>query len=184
MPARNRSFQDLLLERLANPEVASNYLNEALEESIDSFLVALKTVAQARQMAKVAREAGVQRETLYRSLSEQGNPTVDTLSSILKAVGLKLLVGTNEVDEQTAPVRSAPAPAITASTITIEDTSGDDVFYSGSYVTSASNAKGLWLGTATPRQNIDPQIDIPVGTRFYSHIFTAHQENERWVSLA
>jgi transcriptional regulator with XRE-family HTH domain len=41
-------------------------------------------------MARVAREAGVQRETLYRSLSSQGNPTFDTLSSILAAIGVKI----------------------------------------------------------------------------------------------
>jgi probable addiction module antidote protein len=101
MHRKSRPFQDLLLERLADAEVAKHYLNEALEESQESFLKALKTVAQARQMAKVAKEAGVQRETLYRSLLEGGNPTLDTLSSVLKAVGLKISIGIEGVDEPT-----------------------------------------------------------------------------------
>jgi probable addiction module antidote protein len=99
MPKKSRPFQNLLLERLADSEVAKHYLNEALDESHESFLKALKTVAQARQMAKVAREAGVQRETLYRSLAEGGNPTLETLSSVLKAVGLKIFIGIDGVDE-------------------------------------------------------------------------------------
>lgn len=83
------------MERLANPEVATFYLNAALEDSQESFLKALKNVAQARQMSKVAKEAGIQRETLYRSFSEQGNPTFETLSSVLDALGMRLMVAAN-----------------------------------------------------------------------------------------
>jgi hypothetical protein len=67
-------------------------------------------------MAKVARDAGVQRETLYRSLSSQGNPTLDTLSSILKAVGLKIYIATEDEEfiDSNGPSRSkavsAPRP--------------------------------------------------------------------------
>jgi probable addiction module antidote protein len=60
------------------------------------FLKALKKVAQARQMTKVAQEAGVQRETLYRSLSENGNPTLETLSSVLHALGMELRVAARQ----------------------------------------------------------------------------------------
>jgi probable addiction module antidote protein len=105
MPRKGRPFQEFLLEQLVNPEVAKHYLNDALDESPEQFLSALKTVAQARQMTSVARDAGVQRETLYRSLSSQGNPTLDTLSSILKAVGLKVLITETEED---APAHASP----------------------------------------------------------------------------
>jgi probable addiction module antidote protein len=107
---KSRPFQAVLLERLANPQVAKHYLNEALEESPESFLNALKTVAQARQIAKVAKDAGVQRETLYRSLSSQGNPTLGTLSSILRAVGLKISIGLEGVED--APVTPIPSGGI------------------------------------------------------------------------
>ncbi len=42
-------------------------------------------MTQAHQMTKVAKDSGVQRETLYRSLSEQGNPTLQTLTLVLGA---------------------------------------------------------------------------------------------------
>lgn len=103
MTRKSIPFRQVLLNQLANPEVAKHYLNEALDESPESFLEALKTVAQARQMAKVAKDAGIQRETLYRSLSVQGNPTFDTLSSILKAVGLKINI---EDANEVLPARS------------------------------------------------------------------------------
>jgi probable addiction module antidote protein len=47
-------------------------------------------------MTKVAQEAGVQRETLYRSLSENGNPTLETLSSVLHALGMELRVAARQ----------------------------------------------------------------------------------------
>jgi len=102
MPKRTQSYRSWQMEKLADPKRASSYLNAALQDSTESFLIALGKVAQARQMAKVAKDAGVQRETLYRSLSSQGNPTLDTLSSILKAVGLKISIGM-EGDEDVAP---------------------------------------------------------------------------------
>ena len=48
------------------------------------------TVAEAYGMAKVAEEAGIQRESLYRSLSPSGNPTLKTLMVVMKAVGLRI----------------------------------------------------------------------------------------------
>ena len=49
-------------------------------------------MAQARQVAKVAQDAGIQRESLYRALSEDGNPTLETLTAVLEALGLRLAV--------------------------------------------------------------------------------------------
>jgi probable addiction module antidote protein len=46
-------------------------------------------------MAQVARRSGVQRETLYRAFSESGNPTFETLSSVLAALGMKLSIAPN-----------------------------------------------------------------------------------------
>src|ERR1035437_9297820 len=96
MTRKTRPYRELLMERLVNPEVAAYYLNAALEDSPEAFLKALKNVSQARQMAKVAKDAGVQRETLYRSLSEHGNPTFETLSSVLGALGMKLSIAPND----------------------------------------------------------------------------------------
>jgi probable addiction module antidote protein len=87
---------------LADPEEACSYLNAALEDSEKLALVALRDVAEARQMAKVAKDAGVSREALYRMLSESGNPTFSNLSAILGSVGLKITVSTigHRADEE------------------------------------------------------------------------------------
>jgi len=92
MPKTRVSYREWLLEELSDPKIAERYLNACLEEGPDLFLKGLKKVAQARQMSKVAKEAGVQRETLYRSLSEDGNPTLETLASVLNALGMELRV--------------------------------------------------------------------------------------------
>jgi len=92
MPKKARPFRSWQLEKLADPQRAASYLNASLRETPELFLVALGKVAQANQISKVAKESGVQRETLYRSLSEKGNPTLDTLTGVLNAVGLKIKI--------------------------------------------------------------------------------------------
>lgn len=55
--------------------------------------VALRTVADAAGgMAELAARTGLSRETLYRTLSDRGNPRLDTLAAILRAFGLRLTV--------------------------------------------------------------------------------------------
>jgi len=92
MTRTTRPYREVLLERLADPTVAAHYLNAAMEESPESFLKSLRNVAQARQIAKVAKDAGVQRESLYRALSEQGNPTFETLAAVLGVMGMRLSI--------------------------------------------------------------------------------------------
>ncbi len=95
---KTSSYRQSLLTALLDPVEASAYLNAALEDSPEAFLKALKNVAQARPMTQVAKQAGIQRETLYRAFSEQGNPTFETLSSVLGALGMKLSITSNESD--------------------------------------------------------------------------------------
>jgi probable addiction module antidote protein len=92
MPKRVTDYRKTLLDGLSDPLEAAHYLEAALEDSDEMFLVALRDVAEARQMAKVAEHAGVAREALYRMLREKGNPTYKSLASILEAVGLRLSV--------------------------------------------------------------------------------------------
>ncbi|WP_434699710.1 addiction module antidote protein [Trueperella pyogenes] len=69
------------------------YLNAALEEGDPALLqVALGDVAKARGVTAIAREAGVGRESLYKSLSENGNPSWQTITKVLTALGLKIEV--------------------------------------------------------------------------------------------
>jgi probable addiction module antidote protein len=78
-----------------NPAFAAEYLNAALEDSEEPhvLLVALRRIAEARGgVARVAKAAGIERESLYRALSPRGNPRLSTLVAVTKAVGLKLSV--------------------------------------------------------------------------------------------
>jgi probable addiction module antidote protein len=88
MPKRTQSYDAWQMDRLTRPRAAAAFLNAARADSNEMFLVALRKVAQAHQMAKVAKHANVQRESLYRALSEDGNPTHFTLSSVLEALEL------------------------------------------------------------------------------------------------
>jgi probable addiction module antidote protein len=54
--------------------------------------LALRTSAKVLGMTELARRTGLNRETLYRTLSETGNPRLDTLAAILDAFGLRLAV--------------------------------------------------------------------------------------------
>ena len=92
MAKRTRSYRIGLMEELRDPVIAAHYVAAALEDSPDMFLVALRDVAEARQMSKVARDAEVSRESLYRMLSEEGNPRYSSLLGILRAVGLRLTI--------------------------------------------------------------------------------------------
>lgn len=113
MPKRTRSYQSWRLSKLADPLNAASYLNAAIEDSTDMFLKALRNVAQARQMATVARDAGVTRESLYRATSGIGNPTFDTFKSILRALRLKFIIEAEA--SPYAPETGAPSPMAEAS---------------------------------------------------------------------
>jgi probable addiction module antidote protein len=99
MTAKNtRAHEDATIEMLArDPVLASEYLSAAFEEINEpggevAFLSALRQIALAREggMARVARQAGMKREALSRALSPKGNPTLKTLISITRALGLRL----------------------------------------------------------------------------------------------
>jgi probable addiction module antidote protein len=92
MPKRTREYREALLEDLEDPKEAAAYLNAALEDSDEMFLIALRHVAEARQMAQVAEHAGVSRESLYRMLSRYGNPRFTSFAGVLKALGLKIAI--------------------------------------------------------------------------------------------
>jgi probable addiction module antidote protein len=78
-------------EHLDTPEDIAAYLGAALEEGDPKLIVAaLGDVARARGMAELARETGLSRESLYRSLSLDGNPEFATVLRILQALGLRL----------------------------------------------------------------------------------------------
>lgn len=91
--AASAAYEGILLEDLKDPTEAAAYLEAALEDADPSvFLLALRQVAQAQGMANVARKAHVGRESLYKTLSENGNPELRTINRLLHAMGLRLSV--------------------------------------------------------------------------------------------
>lgn len=81
------------VEHLDSPEAIAAYVEAAFEDGDPALIAAvIGDVARARGMTQLARDAGVSRETLYKAFSEGGNPTLETLSGVIKALGLKLTV--------------------------------------------------------------------------------------------
>jgi len=90
---RDASYSDWLTESLKNPDEAAAYIEAALElDDAAALLLALRQVAKAHGMAEVARRANVGEKTLFKALSDTGNPTLNTINKVLHAVGLRLSV--------------------------------------------------------------------------------------------
>lgn len=78
-------------EYLESENDIAAYLNAALEDGNPAILqAALGDVAKARGMSTIARQAGLGRESLYKSLSLEGNPSWATITKVLAALGLEL----------------------------------------------------------------------------------------------
>jgi len=89
------SHEEAMIRRLRkDPAFAAEYLRAALEDDDEPqvLLIALRQLAQAQGMARVAKAAGVERESLYRALSAHGNPRLSTLVAVIRAIGLRLTV--------------------------------------------------------------------------------------------
>lgn len=108
MRKKSRSYTVGLNERLKDRGHAVSYVNAALEnDSIEGFLIALKDVVDANQgMAGLAEFTSLNRENLYRALSEAGNPRLDTLAAVLSAMGMRLKVEPVKPESQAEDTRS------------------------------------------------------------------------------
>jgi putative addiction module killer protein/probable addiction module antidote protein len=90
---RSVPFDDYLIESLKDRRLAEAYLNAALEEDDPRvFLLALRDVAQARGMSKLAAKTRLNRESLYKMLSKRGNPSLQSLGALLDGLGFRLAV--------------------------------------------------------------------------------------------
>lgn len=92
---RSRSYQDDLLQALKDPEEAAAYLSAALEDGNEQvFLLAVRNVVDATTgMAELANKTQLNRESLYKTLSEKGNPQLSSIRAILEGLGYRLTVG-------------------------------------------------------------------------------------------
>lgn len=99
----DQAMVELLRE---DPLFANEYLAECLR-TVDepggrvALLAALRQVAAAQGFEAVAERAGIQGETLRKTLSAQGNPTLKTLLAILEGAGLRLTVIPTDRHDQT-----------------------------------------------------------------------------------
>ena len=90
---RDTSYDDSLLQALADPQEAAAYLDAVMAlEDQEALMLALRQVAKAHGMAEVTRRADLGDKTLFRVLSDKGNPTIGTLNKVLHALGLRLSV--------------------------------------------------------------------------------------------
>ena len=94
---KSTAYQTDLIESLRDAQEAEEYLNAALEENDpELFLGALRNVAEAqRGVASLAEKIKLNRESLYRILSERGNPEFRSLEALLHALGFRLAVALN-----------------------------------------------------------------------------------------
>ncbi len=92
---KSKSYDEYLLNLLINPQEARDYLASALEDGDPKVIaIALDYVVKARKINKsqLARKTNINREHLYKILSESSNPEFKTLQSILKAIGYQLTI--------------------------------------------------------------------------------------------
>ena len=90
---KTKTFQYDVAEHLRTPEEMAAYLDAWLNdypEDSAGIARALGDVARAAGMAQLARDTGLSRESLYKALSDSGNPSLDTVLRVAKALGLRL----------------------------------------------------------------------------------------------
>ena len=85
------SYKKILNKKLDDPEQAAEYLTACYEEGPDVFLVGLRDVVEAQGgVARAAELSKLNRESLYRLISREGNPRLSSLDAVLTALGLKV----------------------------------------------------------------------------------------------
>ena len=92
---RTRTVTYDVAKQLRTPREMAAYLEAWLDEAPDDaagIARALGDIARAVGMSKVARQSGLSRESLYKALSEDGNPSLDTILRVARAVGMRFHV--------------------------------------------------------------------------------------------
>ena len=103
-PRRTKTVAYDVAEQLRTPEEVAAYLDAWFEEAPDDaagIARALGDIARARGMTQVARDAGLSRESLYKALGEDGNPSFATVLKVARALGVRLHA--QVVDNPTQP---------------------------------------------------------------------------------
>ena len=91
--AKTKTVPYAVAEQLRTPEEMAAYLDAWLTEAPDDaegIARALGDIARAKGMSQVARDAGLSRESLYKALGENGNPSFATILKVARALGMRL----------------------------------------------------------------------------------------------
>lgn len=93
---------------LTTPEAVEYFLNDALESGDARYIAhAIGIVARAKGMTRIAGDTGLAREALYRSFSEDGNPSLKSTIAVLKSLGFELAAKPLPDDAATVPDQAA-----------------------------------------------------------------------------
>lgn len=92
MHKKSSDFKRFVIEELKNPKLAAAYLNEHYNYRgpnwKEHLLEAIKNVVSAQGFSKLSRQSGISRRTLYKAFSDRGNPTIETLFTLLDTIGV------------------------------------------------------------------------------------------------
>jgi probable addiction module antidote protein len=101
---------------LDSDEMVAEYLTAAAEDGdTDVLLAALADVAKARGMARVAKDSGLGRESLYKALAPGAHPRFETIAAVMRALGFRLKMG--GADKPARSKVKAPPKAKTAAVL-------------------------------------------------------------------
>ncbi|MCC6220619.1 MAG: putative addiction module antidote protein [Deltaproteobacteria bacterium] len=87
-----KSYDQFMITKLQDSELAAEYLSVALEQgSVNQFLIALRNVAEAHGgIGTLSDITDLNRQSMYKMLSEEGNPTLANLLAVLRALGISV----------------------------------------------------------------------------------------------
>jgi probable addiction module antidote protein len=92
-PGKSKTIADDVSAQLRTPEERAAYLDAWLVEAPEDaagIARALGDIARAKGMTRVARDAGLSRESLYKALGQNGNPSFVTILKVARALGVQL----------------------------------------------------------------------------------------------
>lgn len=91
--AKGTKFGAFLEDQLKDPKLAAHYIMAAIEENDEKYLArALSEIVKAHGTSKVAKATKLSRQALYKMFSPKGNPTMQSVNSVLGAVGLRMSI--------------------------------------------------------------------------------------------
>ena len=100
---RTKDYEEDLRERLKDVEEAAEYLTACFEDSEEVFLLGLRQVVESHGgIGTLAEETKLNRESLYRMLSRDGNPQLSSLALILENLGLRLRFAPRDEEKEAA----------------------------------------------------------------------------------